>query len=138
MIMWIRDLSRSIDYLETRDEIDTEKMAFYGVSWGGSMGGIIPAVETRIKASVLVYAGLWSQESLPEVDPVHYLPRIYTPVLLLNGRYDYLFPYELSQLPFYTLLGTPQEDKKIQLYEYAHTVPDARYAKEMLDAGLAG
>jgi dienelactone hydrolase len=132
MVMWVKDLSRSIDYLETRNEIDTEKLAYFGVSWGGAMGAIIPAVERRIKTSVLIYAGLWPQRSLPEVSQIHYLPRIQIPVLMLNGRYDYLFPHEESQLPFYKLLGSPAEDKKIQLYEYAHTIPDIKYAKEML------
>jgi dienelactone hydrolase len=119
VIMWVNDVSRSIDYLETRDDIDTEKLAYYGVSWGGSMGAIVPAVEKRIKVSALIWAGLWLQRVLPEVDPVHYLPRIHSPVLMLSGRYDYIFPHEYSQIPFFTLLGTPKEDKKIQLFEYA-------------------
>ena len=132
VIMWVNDLSRSIDYLETRDDIDTGNLAFYGVSWGGSMGAIIPAVEKRIKASALIWAGLWLQRVLPEVDPIHYLPRVTSPVLMLNGRYDYIFPHEYSQIPFYTLLGTPEEDKRIQLFDYAHTMPDVKYAEEML------
>ena len=133
VIMWVKDLSRSIDYLETRDEINTKELAFYGVSWGGTMGAIIPAVERRIKTSVLLWAGLWLQHCLPEVDPVHYLPRVNSPVLMLNGKYDYIFPHEYSQIPFYTLLGTPKENKRIELLEYAHQIPDIKYAKEMLD-----
>lgn len=132
VIMWVNDLSRSIDYLETRDEIDTGNLAFYGVSWGGSMGAIIPAVEKRIKVSTLIWAGLWLQRCLPEVDPIHYLPRVNSPVLMLSGRYDFIFPHQYSQIPFYTLLGTPKKDKRIQLFEYAHTMPDVKYAKEML------
>ena len=49
LIEWIKDLSRSIDYLETRTDIDTNKIGFYGVSWGGALGGIIPAVEDRLE-----------------------------------------------------------------------------------------
>jgi len=67
------------------------------------------------------------------VDPIHYLPRTITPMIMLNGKYDFLFPYEYSQLPFYTLLGTPEENKKILTYEYAHVVPRVKIAKEALD-----
>jgi fermentation-respiration switch protein FrsA (DUF1100 family) len=97
------------------------------------MGAIIPAVERRIRTSVLIYTGLFFQRSLPEVDPIHYLPRIVTPVIMLNGKYDYLFPYEYSQLPFYTLLGTPKEHKMLHTYEYAHIVPKVKLSKEALD-----
>jgi formylglycine-generating enzyme required for sulfatase activity len=53
----IKDFSRSIDYLETREEIDTARLAFLGDSWGGYMGTIIPAVEDRIKLSILLRGG---------------------------------------------------------------------------------
>ncbi len=132
VIMWAKDLSRSIDYLETRDDIDVGRLAYFGVSWGGAMGGIMPAVEKRIKASVLLVAGLEFRRSLPQVDPVNFLPRIKTPVLMLNGKYDFFFPYETSQLPFFTLLGTPKEHKEIFVYEGGHTVPATQTAKETL------
>jgi serine/threonine protein kinase/formylglycine-generating enzyme required for sulfatase activity/dienelactone hydrolase len=132
VIMWCQDFSRSIDYLETREDIDRERLAYYGVSWGGAMGGIIPAVEKRIKASVLLVAGLLFQPSLPEAEPVNFLPRITMPVLMLNGKYDFFFPYETSQLPFYQLLGTPMKDKKLFVYEGGHSVPHTELAKEML------
>ena len=39
VIMWAKDLSRSLDYLETRPDVSLDRLAFYGVSWGGRMGG---------------------------------------------------------------------------------------------------
>jgi len=132
VIMWVKDLRRSIDYLETRNDIDTDKLAYFGYSWGGFMGSIIPAVEPRIKASVLYVAGLEFQRSLPEVDPIHYLPRIKIPVLMLNGKYDFFFPYETSQLPFFELLGTPKQHKKMFLYDQGHNVPATQLTKESL------
>ncbi len=132
VIMWAKDLSRSIDYLQTRDDIDSGNLAYFGVSWGGAMGAIMPAVERRIKVSVLLVAGLGFQRSLPEVEPVNFLPRIKTPVLMLNGKYDFFFPYETSQLPFFTLLGTPKENKQLFVYEGGHSVPATQIAKETL------
>ncbi|MFQ5706851.1 MAG: protein kinase [bacterium] len=132
VIMWAKDFRRSIDYLETREDIDSERMAYYGISWGGAMGGIIPAVEKRIKTSVLLVAGLLFQPALPEVEPVNFLPRITMPVLMLNGKYDFFFPYETSQRPFFELLGTAKKDRKLFLYEGGHSVPRTELVKEML------
>src|SRR5262249_18639642 len=44
-----KDLGRSIDYLETRPEIDRNKLGYCGLSWGAAMGAILPAIESRLK-----------------------------------------------------------------------------------------
>jgi tRNA A-37 threonylcarbamoyl transferase component Bud32/dienelactone hydrolase len=132
VIMWAKDCSRSIDYLETRPEIDRTKIAYFGVSWGGAMGGIVPAVEKRIKVNVLLVAGLLFQRALPEAEAIHFLPRITSPVLMLNGKYDFFFPYETSQRPFFELLGTPKSDKRLIVYEGGHSVPRTQLVKEAL------
>ncbi len=51
---------------------------------------------------------------------------------MLNGKYDFFFPYETSQFPFYELLGTPKEHKKMFVYEGGHTVPRTEQIKETL------
>ena len=68
LIQMVKDLRRSIDYLETRPDIDSRKLAFYGMSWGGWLGTIIPAVEERFKASVLVAGGLGRNRARPEAN----------------------------------------------------------------------
>jgi formylglycine-generating enzyme required for sulfatase activity/dienelactone hydrolase len=132
VIMWVRDLSRSIDYLETRDEIDTDKLAYYGGSWGGLLGPIMLAVENRIKVAVLRGAGLVFESVLPEADPFNYLPRVKAPVLMLNGRYDFFLPVETSQRPFFERLGTPEKHKVLRRYDSGHGVPRAARIKETL------
>ena len=133
VIMWVKDLSRSIDYLETRQDIDCSKLAYYGVSWGGEMGGIVPAIETRIKVVVLHVAGLSLERSLPEVDALNYVSRVKRPVLMLNGQYDHYFPVETSMKPMFKLLGTPAEQKRSVLYPTGHAVPRNQLIKEVLD-----
>jgi serine/threonine protein kinase/dienelactone hydrolase len=133
IIMWGKDLSRSVDYLESRSDIDSDNLVYYGSSWGAAMGSIYLATETRFKAAILLVAGLNFQRALPEVDELHYVSRIKMPVLMLNGKYDFFFPYETSQLPFFELLGTPPQDKKLFLYDRGHSVPKTRLAKESLD-----
>ena len=99
VIMWAKDLARSIDYLETRQDLDASRLAYYGLSWGGGLGAILPAVEPRIKANVLYVAGLAFQRALPEVDQINYIGRVRQPTLILNGELDFFFPPETSQTP---------------------------------------
>jgi serine/threonine protein kinase/formylglycine-generating enzyme required for sulfatase activity/dienelactone hydrolase len=133
VIMWAKDLRRSIDYLETRPDIDTKKLGYYGVSWGGYLGGLMPAVEPRIKNVVLLVAGLENQRAQPEVEPINFLPQITVPVLMLNGRYDYYFPVESAQLPFFRFLGTPPQHKRQVISEGGHSVPRAQLITEILN-----
>ena len=53
-------------------------------------------------------------------------------MLMLNGKYDFFFPYETSQLPYFELLGTPDELKKLVVHESSHSFPIAERARESL------
>lgn len=132
VIMWRRDIGRSLDYLGSRDDMRMDKVGYYGVSWGGYMGGIIPAIEPRIRALVLHVGGMEMNRSLPEVDQMNFLPRVKQPVLMLNGKHDMFFPVETSQKPMFRFLGTPEQDKKIIIYEAGHLVPRPELIKETL------
>jgi len=133
VIMWVKDFRRVIDYLESRSDIDTDRIAYFGSSWGGPMGPLIMAVEGRLKTGVLVVAGLDGRRSLPEVDILHYLPRVTMPVLILNGRYDYYYPVETSQKPMFDRLGTPTGDKRLVISDEGHAFPRARLIEETLN-----
>lgn len=133
VVMWSKDASRAIDYAETRPELDHNKIAYYGVSWGAVMGAIIPAVEPRIKVNVLALGGLDFHASPPEVDTVNFLPRVKQPTLMLNGHYDFFFPVESTQEPFYKLLGSKKDEKKKLTYESGHAVPHNELIKETLN-----
>jgi formylglycine-generating enzyme required for sulfatase activity/dienelactone hydrolase len=132
VIMWVKEYSRTIDYLETRKDMQADKVAYLGISWGGYMGGIIPAIEKRIKVVVLNVGGMVMDKSLPEVDQINYLPRVRQPVLMLNGTYDMYFPVETSQKPLFRFLGTPENQKKMIVYASGHIVPQTEFIKETL------
>jgi hypothetical protein len=51
------DHRQAIDWIETRPELDADRIAVFGVSMGGIKGALLSAVEKRIKASVLVLVG---------------------------------------------------------------------------------
>ena len=133
VISWSKDLGRSIDYLETRSEIDRNKLAYEGASWGAVMAPLMIAVEPRFKVSVLILPGFYFQECLPEADPFNFAPRMKIPVLLLHGRYDFIFPVETNQKPFFRLIGTPAEHKRSVLYDTGHNIPRNERIKETLN-----
>jgi dipeptidyl aminopeptidase/acylaminoacyl peptidase len=114
-------------------DIDQDKIGYYGHSWGGRIGGIIPAVEDRLKLSILIIGGNGAARAYPEADVINYLPRIKIPVLMLNGRYDPQFPFETSVKPFFNLIGTPEKDKRLCVYETDHNVPKSELIKETLN-----
>lgn len=122
-IRWITEMRRSIDYAMTRPELDTTRIAFSGISWGGRVAGTALAVEPRFKAAVLIGAGLSAYELRPEVNPVNFLPRVHIPVLMLSGSLDNTFPLETSGRPFFRFLGTPAEHKRQEVWEGGHYVP---------------
>ena len=132
VIMWGKDIGRTIDYLETRKDMRANAVAYLGVSWGGFMGGILPAVEKRIRVVVLNVGGMEMQKALPEVDQINYVPRVTQPVLMLNGQYDMYFPLVTAQKPMFNLLGTPKNQKRMIVYASGHTVPPVEFVKETL------
>jgi hypothetical protein len=94
------------------------------------MGGIMPAVEPRIKAIVLHVGGMQMNRALPEVDQINFLPRVHQPTLMLNGKFDMFFPEATSQKPMYDLLGS--KVKELKTYNEGHLVPRQDLIKETL------
>ena len=127
----IKDLRRSVDYLQARPDIDGGKIAYYGMSWGAAMGPFVAAVEERFKASILT-GGAMNGLGRPEVNDVNYVRRARVPTLMLNGRYDTINPVETKIRPMFDLLGTPAADKRLMLFETDHIPPYNEYVKETL------
>jgi dienelactone hydrolase len=126
-IRWSRDLGRSIDYLQTRPDIDAGKLGYYGISWGAYHAPRLLAIETRVKAAALVSAGLWPKGiQPPESDPYDFAPRDHVPTLMFNGRQDFVFPYETNQKVLFEALGARETDKKLLTFEGGHLNPITR------------
>ncbi len=134
-IAWAKDLSRSLDYLETRNDIDNTKVAFFGDSVGGMEAPLLLALEKRIRAAILVSGGFHlTMHYLPEADPFNFVKHAAVPMLMLSGRYDTTYPLESSQRPLFHLLGTPEKDKKLVVYEGGHCAfPRPAAVRECLD-----
>jgi eukaryotic-like serine/threonine-protein kinase len=133
VIQQVKDLRRSVDYLESRSDIDSQHLAYYGISWGAVQGPINTALEPRFKAAIFAAGGCNNEKVLPEADPMNFAPRVKLPVLMINGRYDFMLPVDSCQEPFFRALGTPPEDKKHILFETGHSPPQLPVMKESLD-----
>jgi len=134
VIQMAKDLKCSLDYLAMRPDIDRERLAFFGLGLGASLGPIFTAAEKRFKASILFYGGLRTFPAQPECDPLNFAPRVSVPTLMVNGRSDFTYPLETSQLPLFHLLGTAARDKRHVVLEGGNIPENWRgRVKEALD-----
>ena len=129
-----KDFSRMVDYLQTRTDIDSTRLAYFGNSSGAVMAAMILGIDHRVKAAALVGGAFPTRPMPPEVDPINFAPRVTTPILMLNGRYDFVEPVETSQRPMFQMLGTRAEDKRHMIFETGHAIVTVQpLIKEILD-----
>jgi dienelactone hydrolase len=140
-IQLIKDLQRAVDVLRARPNVDPERIAYLGISYGGAMGALFVGIERRIKAAVLVVGdgGLVSHSTGPEdlnfmtslscatrvdwframapIEPIRFIPHASpTPLLLQNGRLDNLVPAADAG----ALHNAAPEPKTIRWYDAGH------------------
>ena len=126
-LAFIQDLGRTLDYLESRGDIDTSRVAYMGLSRGAGWAPITMAYGNRFKVGVLIGGGIRDESGARTA------PRVTAPVLLLGGRYDYLVPVETRQRPLIDLLGAPEQHKRHVTYEAGHLpLPRAEVIRETL------
>ena len=136
LIHMSKDLRRTIDYLETRDDMDTSRLGYFGLSWGSTYAPVHTAIEDRFAASVLLVGGLYRYppERPPEALPINYTSRAKTPVLLINSRNDFGVSIETNVKPLLDFMGAPDDDKRLVLIDGGH-VPESpnEFIREALD-----
>ena len=132
---WVKELSRTVDYLDSRPDLYNGRLGFYGVSWGGFRGAIPLAIEAdRFDAAVLAVAGLSAySQFLPESDPFNFVTRVRAPTLMINGEYDAIAHRETEGQPLFDWLGTEPEHKKMHLAPTSHFMPREVLIRETLD-----
>ena len=132
VLAWYKDVGRTLDYVETRSDLDASRIAYVGFSWGARLGPIFLALDPRLKVAALVGGGLKFARTFPEVDPFNFASRVTVPVLMVNGRYDFFFPLETSQQPLLELLATSGRDKRHVVLNAGHAPPVTPTVTEML------
>lgn len=154
MIQTVVDGRRAVEFLESRQEIDPERIGLLGGSMGGILGTLLAAVEKRIRASVLLVAGgNWAvlaaksqhndAKSLRElkvdlakfarvmapVDPINFVDLISPrPVLFQLGRKDDIVPAETGRM----LFEAAKEPKEVDWYDAGHGLPMDKVAPRVL------
>jgi uncharacterized protein len=142
-IQLIVDLRRAIDVLAARPEVDTDRLAYVGVSYGAAMGGLLAGVEDRLKAYVLAVGdgGLvshftgpddanrpevqsfpaeqreqWLQAMRP-IEPINFVGKAAPAALLFQaGRHDELIPRQDTRR-WYQAASQP---KQLRWYDAGH------------------
>lgn len=127
----IWDMMRAIDYLQTREEVNPEKIACLGLSMGGMITLYGAAVDQRIKAAVISGYLNTFKDSIMAMEhcECNYLPGILKygemydicgliaprPLLIESAKNDPLFPFHASEFAFdrvkrvYQLLGEKEK-----------------------------
>jgi eukaryotic-like serine/threonine-protein kinase len=120
VVNWVTDLRRGLDYLETRNDIDHAKIAFWNVSQARFL--IVPAVEPRYRSVILESDGVKREwlKYVPEANPINFASHIRASKLMLNGRYDEVFPFKTDAEPLYKLLPEP---KQMEVFNGGHSPP---------------
>jgi eukaryotic-like serine/threonine-protein kinase len=133
LLQWRQDLGRTLDYLESRGDILTDRVAFYGRSFGASMPLPLLALEKRFRTAIFYSGGFTYRTLPPEVDAVNYVSHVKIPLLMLSGRHDYVLPYDTSQRPLFELFGSPPSEKRHVVFDAGHDpLPRSQVIREIL------
>ena len=140
-VQLIKDLQRAVDVLRSRPNVDDDRIAYVGISYGAAMGALFAGIEKRLKAAALVVGdgGLvthmtgaedldfmaslscetrvnWFKAMVP-VEPVRFIATaLPTRLLLQNGRLDDLVPEADAEL----LQAAAPAPKTVRWYVAGH------------------
>ncbi len=132
VVMWMGDVVQSLNYLETRSDIRKDAIGLVGISWGAIEAPIALAIEPRLKTGVLIAGGFYVERALPEADTHTFAPHVSVPVLMINGRFDFLLSPRDSHEPLFRSLGTPPSRKRRVVFDTGHFPHLADIARETL------
>ena len=142
-IQLIIDLRRAVDLLRARADVDDDRIAYLGISYGAAMGGLLAGVEHRVAAFVLMsgdgglvqhFSGsedrlgplsmlsparrkAWLAAMRP-IEPLTWVKRASAPLLFLSGRRDLVPPRDAKRYQ----RAAPQP-KEIRWYDSDHVLP---------------
>jgi len=163
VIQTVIDARRAVDFLQSREEVRSDRIGLVGGSMGGIIGTLVAAVEKRIQASVLLVAGgNWSRiasisqhgdavnlrkvgadlqklgQVLACVDPINFVDLISPrPVLFQLGKNDDIVPAECGK----ELFEAAREPKEVDWYDSGHGLPMEKVVPRVmawLDSHLKG
>ena len=137
-VQLMTDLQRAVDVLRARPDVDPNRIAYVGFSYGGAMGALFVGIEHRLRTAILAVAdgGLvthvtadgvlpqlpcaqrrrWLESMIP-IEPIKYVGFASpTPILLQSGRQDEL----VSMADAERLHAAVRDPKTIRWYDAGH------------------
>lgn len=141
-IQVIKDLQRAVDVLRSLPQVDDERIAYDGRSWGGATGALFVGIERRLKTAVLIvgHSGQVSLATGPDgyllgtglscavraawiramtpIEPIRFVGAAGIPLLLQNGTLDELVPTANAA----ELHAAAQQPKEVRWYEAGHSL----------------
>jgi len=154
----VNEIRRLVDFAESREDLDHERVYLVGASFGAITGATAAAFEDRIQASVLTYGGghlptLFLSPAVKDeigffvyplrylawaffypADPIHHVADISPrPILMQNGLEDELIPAASAE----RLYEAACEPKEIIWYEGDHIGLDEDAVEEVIDDSIA-
>ncbi len=118
--------------LRSFPEVDRERTALTGISWGGYTTCLVASIDSRFKAAVPVYGCGFLQDNSawlgefaklgPEkaarwvrlYDPSRYLPACTAPIFFVNGTNDRAYPLD-SYMKSFDAVSQPPKNIRIQV-----------------------
>ncbi len=96
-------------------------MTFFGISLGAAIAPALLPYEERIRAAILYSGGFGVSQAQPSIDrTIGLLRRVTIPVLQMGGEHDFTEPIDPYQRAFFEHLGTPDENKRMVVFDAGH------------------
>jgi len=155
----VNETRRLVDYLESRPDIDKDRIFLLGASYGAITGSTAAAFDKRFKAALLCYGGGDPAKLVDSVvvrnvagpigvipikavakwylgvsDPCNYVAQISPrPVFFQNGKNDTVVPPSSSE----ALIAAAKEPKDVIWYDSDHVGLDENHVARVLNDALA-
>jgi dienelactone hydrolase len=150
-IQVIKDLQRAVDVLRSRPNVDRDRIAYVGFSWGGATGALFVGIERRLKTAALVvgHGGQVSHATGPEgfkhisglpcarrvawiramapIEPIRFVGHANVPLLLQNGTFDNLIPRPDAA----ELHAAAPQTKAVRWYDAGHNLDQQAVADRL-------
>jgi eukaryotic-like serine/threonine-protein kinase len=120
LVYWATEIRRGLDYVETRPDIDAQKIAFWNVSISPFV--LFAALDPRYRSVIFEGDGFPKEwlKFLPEANPIFFASHVRPPKLMLNGRYDEQWSLHSAVEPMYKVLREP---KRLEVRDCGHIPP---------------
>ena len=133
----VANVVRAHSLLRSLPEVDADRTAVTGISWGGYTTCLVASVDDRFKAAVPVYGCGFLHEGesvqkpaidqlkerradwVREYDPSSWLARCRVPILFVNGTNDMHYPMD-SYLKSFNLVPAPKQMRMLVNMPHGH------------------